>query len=105
MQGLIGNTRRRLYQFRLSKCRYIGADGKLNDQLTSMRRVVIVQTEPFPDLAGSNSDDRIRVGIIGGSPAKNFDPDAALFQLGCITQKSLLNHIGQQGRVALAVYK
>jgi hypothetical protein len=68
-----------------------------------MRRVVVVLDEPLADLARGNANHRVSIGVIGGRAAKNFNTDAALFQLGGAAFQGLLNGVGEQHGVAFAV--
>ncbi len=81
----------------------VGADGELEDQLAGMGSVVVILREAFADFAGCDADDGVGIGVVAGGAAKDLDPDAAFFELSGVAQEGLLDDIGEEGGVALAV--
>ena len=64
---------------------------------------VIVLREAFADLARGDANYRVGIGVVGGRPAEDFNADAALLEVGGIAEEGLLDDVGEERGVALAV--
>jgi hypothetical protein len=85
------------------KNRNVGADRQLDHQLALVGGVVIVLREAFADFAGGDAHDGVGIRIIAWLAAENLDADATLFEVRSITEKGLLDDIGEQSGIAFTV--
>ena len=88
---------------RLSEHGYIRAERHFNDQLSRMVGVVVVLNEPLAHFRRGGAHHRIEIHIVAGIAPKGLNANGAFFQLAGVAEQRLLNGVGKQHRVALAV--
>jgi hypothetical protein len=71
----------------------VGANGQIDLQLTGVGGVDIVHGEPFANLAGGETDNRVCAGIVVGLAVKDLNANDALFELIGVTEERLLDNI------------
>ena len=86
-----------------SKSRNIGADRQFDYQFPGVIRVVIVLAEPFPHFGCRCANHRIQIDIVDRFATKSLDANCPFLQLARIAKKRLLDNVGEQHRVSLAV--
>src|ERR1700739_369516 len=87
----------------LPKSRNIGADRQFDDQFPGMIRVVIVLAESFPNLGCRSANHRIQVDIVDRFAPESLDANGPFLQFARIAKKRLLDSVGEQHRVSLAI--
>src|SRR5579862_8736760 len=70
-----------------------------------MRGVIVVLRQALSHLARGNADDRISIGVVGGSSPEDFHRDTAFLEFGSVPEKGLFHGVRKQSRVPLAVCK
>ena len=88
---------------RQAEFRDVRPRAKTDPDLMLMLCFLIVLSNPFSDLAGGSTDNRIGAGIVIRLPAEDCNPEGALFQFGRVAIERLLNYVPQKVRIPFAV--
>jgi len=85
--------------------RYVGTGGKLDANLVTVGRVVIVLSEALADFSCGDADDGVGVGIVAGRAAEDVHSDGTFFDLVGVAVESLLDYEAEESWITFALEK
>jgi hypothetical protein len=80
----------------------VRSGGQDHPNLVLMLVVLIIVFDALTNFRGSDSNDRVRVGVVVGWPVEDLHTQDAFFELVGLTGQRSRNHKPQEPRISLA---